>query len=249
MNDIDFLPGSYHERRLRVRLWLWRFVLLAGFGFVICSVAAIQFAQYRRAEKQLAQMQRFRVSAQEKSESLALLQTQLAEARGLADLYTYLNHPWPSTQLLSAIAKPLPPSMRFSELSISRTSATSGPRGSHAPRQEATDQPGQEQHSARVDLDRLQAVYDRSVSMVRLAGETSDSTALHIYVATLGASPLFTSAELESLESISSGQPGPAATFHIRLAVRHGYGQPKGPTEPPPALASTSRPMVESPLP
>jgi hypothetical protein len=249
MQEIDFLPNSYRERRLRVRLWAWRFAVLAGFGVIICTIAALQFAQYQRARQRLAQMSKLRTQAEEKNASLASLQAELDAAQEFAELYTYLAHPWPRTQILSALAKPLPPSMCLSEVSIARTSMSPSQQVLQNRPLLASQQTNPKQRPARADLDRCRNACDAMVSVVHLAGETSEPTDVHGYVATLGASPLFASAELESLELVPTNEAVSKSAFHIRLKVRHGYGQPNGPSEPPPALAATHHLDREGALP
>jgi hypothetical protein len=239
MQEIDFLPNRYRERRLRVRLWAWRVAVLAGFGVAICVIAGLQVAQYQRARQRLAQMSNLRAQAEEKSVALSSLQAELDAAREYAELYAYLAHPWPRTQILSALAKPLPPSMCLSEISIARESRSAGRRDSQNPAS-ITSQPTQQaQRPARADLERFRDLGEATVSVVHLAGQTNKPTDVHGYVATLGASPLFAAAELESLESVPTRDAISKSTFHIRLLLQRGYGHPAGPSQPPTAVAST----------
>ena len=71
----------------------------------------------------------------------------------------------------------------------------------------------------------------------QLEGQTQDVAELHAYVAQVGGSPLFTSAQIMSLE-VAPGDKQPAQNnFRLRAIVRPGYAASSG------APASQSKPQ------
>ena len=116
MKNIDFLPDVYRQRRiLRHARHCWMAVAML-FGLAIAGAASGQWyfrcslaAQLQVVEPQLA------ISQQRQAEITQLEESQ-KRTEELAALYLYLEHPWPRTQLLAAVARSLPPSIQLTDL-------------------------------------------------------------------------------------------------------------------------------------
>jgi hypothetical protein len=235
MIDIDFLPNRYREQRAGRQVKIWQLGVLVIFGGAIAATAIGQFALRCAVARQVADVEPPYASAKNDEQRFAQLQQQLRDEQTTAELYAYLNHPWPRTQILAAIARPLPDSLTLGDLLVTKETDQTVSAGfqRNEPSRGASSEPGQSDTQttpAERDLNRLRDEHDRSLTVVYTSGVTTDSAALHRYVAQLGADVLFTKVDLRSFESSSSGLPAGLSKFSLRLVIRPGYGQPNGPT-------------------
>ncbi len=238
MLDIDFLPAQYRRRRASQQATPWRaIVILAFFGLV--GVAAFgQFRQHAALRAELEMIEPQYDQAARTSAQLGSLQDELKHARAAAELLTYLRHPWPRTQLLDALLRPLPDQIVLLELEMgTEVPALRRPRDRGRPPGGGDDsQADAALTPAERDLANLREQYDDLRTVIRFTGATDDSAALHRYLGALARAKLFRSAELESIESIDGA--GGAVRFSAVVSVRPGYGLPGGPAGPEPdALA------------
>lgn len=239
---IDFLPPKYREQYASRRRKLWRLAVIILFGLAVGATAVCQFALRQAVDFELAAVQPQHAAALEVNTELGDLQSRLREVRDYAELYTYLRHPWPRSQILLCIAQTAPPPVTLSEIRVIHE--TSAPRPAFLPRTRGR-QPARGAASTRRtspaerDLEQLRGELDHARTIVKVTGLTADVGQLHSYVSRLGFSPLFERAELESVESSGGADPNGTAQFELRLTVRRGYGQPGGPTGP----ANNSRPQ------
>lgn len=230
MKDIDFLPDIYRQRRVLQHARLWWMGVATLFGLSIGAMAATQFYFRRELQLQLQRVEPQFLLAQQQKAEMARIEAEVQRAEELAALYVYLEHPWPRTQLLAAVAAPLPPSMQLVELRLveeSGTAITEQPVGPDANRQTNAGE-NAEKLSAKSDLANFRDVHDRRTTTLELSGRATNIKELHEYVDAIAKSPLVAGANLKGLESGGDGTPG-AALFHLRIAICPGYGQPGGP--------------------
>ncbi|MHC4181635.1 MAG: hypothetical protein ACYSWU_29440 [Planctomycetota bacterium] len=242
MQDIDFLPVQHRQKRVQRRSQPWRIVAVALFIALLATGALSQRARKRRAEKELAAIVPQYELAVGRNRRLAELRAQLDTARNAAELFTYLRHPWPRTQLLAALLAPLPEGITIEQLQITRqTPQDQAPAKRYSRREnEAEDDELAKLPPAARDLRRLRDEFDKATTVVVISGTTGDSGALHRYLGALGRASLFTKAELDSLESAEDGAAR-TPEFRATLVVRPGYGQPGGPSGPKRTAARADR--------
>ncbi|MGE0758305.1 MAG: hypothetical protein AB7O38_14855, partial [Pirellulaceae bacterium] len=161
---------------------------------------------------------------------LEALRHELETNRHFAELYTYLEHPWPRTQMLLAVTQTMPDPVVLLELQIPHNAPPSTRRPANASGETPASEP-----AARQDLVALQQESHQATTEVILKGLTTDDAALHRYVAGFVQSPLFASAKLESLESTNDPGTASGSRFEIRLVAQPPYGHPAGPAGPPQA--------------
>lgn len=231
MLDLDFLPAEYRRRQARKRSKPWH--AMVGLAFV-GLVALAAFGQHRqlhslRAELALLTPQYEHATAVDAR--LAQVQESLKEARAEAALFTYLQHPWPRTQLLRSLLEPLPEELFLTELEISNELPTATRSSDPRLQPKSDDKAIEALSAAERDLAELRQRNDTLRTVIRITGNTDDGAALHRYLGELSSRFLFRKAELESIERIE----GDAATgmhFRATVVVRPGYGQPGGATGP-----------------
>ena len=125
MTNIDFLPARYKEQHATRRKHAWRLVVVCLFGSSVVLAALFQNTLHRTISAQLeASVQQYG-DAESRRAKLTTLQADLRLARHEAELYTYLQHPWPRSQILAAIADPLPEGIAVRMISVWATSLLS----------------------------------------------------------------------------------------------------------------------------
>ncbi len=237
MKSIDFLPDIYRQREALRRARIWWAMVVVIFSAAIGASALAQAWLRHGLVQQLDALAAEYASAQTQVQELAAIQTQVVRAGQEASLYTFLDNPWPRTQLLAEIVRPLPESIRLTKINIleeeqAKTAVQVGPRNMKAEEEAAAKASGPEK-----DLAKLQDEVGRRQTTVEIEGHTADLPRLHDYVAELSRSPLIAGASPKSLESSGANQTA-RTRFTLRLMVRPGYCQRGGEGAQPPATPS-----------
>jgi len=244
MHDVDFLPTQYRQQHLRRRSQPWQAVVALAFFALLVGAGFAQHRQRQRIESDLEAVEPQYQTALERQQRLSELQGRLAEVRSEAELLAYLRHPWPRTQLLAAVAGPLPDEITLQQIQI-RRAAPQQPSGERRTRAEAENEEKKRAGLAPAarDLAELREELDGARTVVTFAGITRQSAPLHRYLGELAEHPLIAKTELEAIESVE-GADEPTLRFEATLLVRPGYGQPGGPTvsETAPDDPATSEP-------
>ncbi len=248
MQDIDFLPVQYRRQHVQRQSKPWRIVVVAAFALLLAAGAVGQFRSKRRAEEELAAITPQYDAVVARNDELAKMRQELETLRLDAELFTYLRHPWPRTQLLRALLEPLPEAIELQRLQITREAVqgqTATERRSRSERQAEAEE-AEKLPPAQRDLKQLREQFDVTQTVVQISGTTGDSAALHVYVAVLNGAGLFDKAEIDSFDRLDA--PGdPRWEFQATLRVHPGYGQPGGPDKPP-ELASLDDKTLENSL-
>lgn len=240
MKKVDFLPARYHENDVRRKATIWRYVLLLTFGGIICAATFGQLAIKHGVRSQLAALRGQHQSASGVKEAATVLDQELRQTEEVAELYTYLRHPWPRTQLLAYVTSPLPDSVVIHEIRIHQQDERADARGVAPALPAAKDEA--QLSPAKRDLQGLRSANDSKPTVIQVSGSARDAVELNNYVAALSLSPLFKSAKLTSLEAanerqeeaVQGNERAKTSTSHfdVLITVLPGYGTPRGPTEP-----------------
>ena len=224
MKTIDFLPDTYRQRAAlrKARVW-WCLVVVLFSGAIGSSIVAQVWLRLS-LKRQLAIVEEAFLTSQVQVKELATLQSQIARSAQEASLFTYLQHPWPRTQLLAQVVKPLPGSIRLTQIHIReedlpRETPQAGPQHRAGDAQAAA-----KLHPPEEDLAKLQQEIDYKQTVVEIQGVTPNVSDLHEFVAELNDSSLIASAHIKSLEA-DQMQQQVRTRFTLRLIVHPGYGQ------------------------
>lgn len=226
---IEFLPDIYRERAAlrRARIW-WLFVVLV-FSAAIGSTAGAQFYLRRSVQRQLDALEPVFFAAKKQVEHLTLLQTQTRTAGQWAGLCTYLESRWPRTQLLAAVADPLPPELCLTEIKVfdedlprPATEEGAAPRRSGR----GNDPTEPKLPPAVSDLEQLRDENDYRQTVIEISGHTNDPERLHGYVEAVGKSPIIARATIKSLEASPAESKTKQTKFTLRVLVRPCHGLP-----------------------
>ncbi|ADB18292.1 Fimbrial assembly family protein [Pirellula staleyi DSM 6068] len=229
---IDFLPQKYRRQRQIRQARTWWMLVMVMLVAVTCSASLAQWNIRRCVENDIAAVlpQREQVMAQEAQ--LAQLQKELQGARELASLYTFLEHPWPRSSVLAAIAEPIPDTLRIQTIAFRSESRPKLDEEVIAPRSRKEKTKAPKIAAAQADLAKLHEHASSLDHVVHLSGETQDIAMLHRFVDELARHPLIQSASLKSLgASDSSKSADTLASFDVVLQLAPAYGMPGGPHE------------------
>jgi hypothetical protein len=236
MQDIDFLPAGYRESNARRLHRLWH-MMLAGVLLACCAAATtFQLWQSFQILDEIAAVQASYDATVALAARLDQTRARLDAERTEARLITYLAHPWPKSQIVAAILRPLNDAITLEEIRIGREQI-SGPPGVNRKTPPPALAPAAANDTARKapaerDLKELQAEFDATRQVVHLSGVTHEGSELYHYIAALIQDPLVETAELSSLESNNKNETQgikSLSKFQARILIRPGYGQPRGP--------------------
>jgi hypothetical protein len=234
MHDIDFLPMEYRQKHSQRQSQPWQALVAVAMVGLVAVAASVQHYRRVRVEGDLALLNPVYDAAVNQQTRLAEAQKQLKLVEASAELYTYLHHPWPRTQLLSALVTALPDAITLQQIQILREATAAPVAGEARP---PADPKAEEERlktlaPAQRDLTKLRGRLDPLQTVVVLTGTATETAALHRYIADLDATDIFDKAELDSFNSIDDSKTGAVLQFRAVLAVPPGYGQPRGPGGP-----------------
>jgi hypothetical protein len=239
MIDIDFLPTQYHQKNAYRQAKPWQIIVVTSFLGLVALLTISQNIHRRLVERELDELTPAYKLALSQKQQLTDVQTQLKQTESQAELITYLRHPWPKSQLLSAVLSKLPEEITLQQLQITREAENSEVAPDRRPPVVAANPVDQQKSlsTAERDLQTLQSQSDGKQTVIILIGTTTDSATLHHYLDEMQSNLLFSKAELGSVTSVSEPS-GTAIQFHAKLVVKPGYGQPGSPIDeqktPPP---------------
>lgn len=238
MHHVDFLPSSYRETSLRrLDLW-WQIGVFVALAVLCAALSGYQVWQRRGVRTELAALTSRHAAAIMQENRGTLLREKLHAARQHAALVNYLQHPWPRSQILAAILKPLPESITLQDVRIARDAGGVRNLTAQLPSRARTLAASPQEELAKLspverDLKVFRDEYDGVRLLVTLGGVTSEGSDLHEYIAHLTQHPLVAKAEIITFDGNA-----PAATpaagkrlsqFQVRVVIQPGYGQPGGP--------------------
>jgi hypothetical protein len=240
--DIDFLPKEYRQAGRQRKSTTLR--VAVGIAFLAVILAAALYQQYLRrlANQQLAGLMPQYERAQQQMQHLAEVQKSLQGEEKQAELWTYLRHPWPRSQLLAILAESLPDAIQLEQVSVAREPL---PVTEHNPAALAP-KPGESELAklspTQRDLIVLRDQWDRTQIVVICVGVTDDTLALHQYLEQLSRDKLLMKVDVASMERLNGDTKG-RIRFTARCVVRACYAQPNGPPPPAESLSTATGTM------
>jgi Tfp pilus assembly protein PilN len=235
MSDIDFLPIQYHQKNAYRHAKPWQIIVAASILGLLALATISQKVHCRLVENELRELGPAYEFAFSQKQHLVELEKQLKQKEIEAELITYLDHPWPCSQLLSALLVRLPAEITLQQLQIMRNRVSSATVAAAAERHPAAITPKSAEVQkalppAEADLNLLRGQCDGKQTVITISGVAADSAALPHFLAEIQTSSLFSKAELGS--ATGPGDRFDAAIqFHAKIYVKPGYGQPGGPAD------------------
>lgn len=250
-HEIDFLPQVYREKSQLRQRKASRYGVVAVFVLLLGVATLWQFQLKRSAQQQVDELRPLVAQTESQSALLAAAQTNLSRVESEARLFSYLEHPWPTTQLFAAATADLPAGVTLTELRVEHPTdmliAQTFDRRAVISEDEAA---AEEQPAPVRDLAEIRQTRGRLRPAIRLQGTTSSAAAIHQYIDLVANSPLIDRAELENLSAeetqVASGESAGFSprrfTFEATLFVRPPHSHPlrkiiERPTETRPQIA------------
>lgn len=229
MKNIDFLPDLYRQREALRQARIWWCAVVVIFGTAIGLAAGAQFWLRYDIGRQVGELSPAFNAAQAQVRELAALQSQISQQARAASLFTFLEGPWPRTQILAELIKPLPHSVRLTQIQIADEEITrSQPQAGQRRRGRKEEETGPKLSPAEEDLTRLRTESEQRQTVVKLDGQTGDVAPLHQYVSALSRSPLVASAQITSLEVAPGDSPTAPTNFSLCVVIKAGHGAAAG---------------------
>lgn len=231
MQDVNFLPARYQQRRVRQVNWRWRALVAFAFASLIAAGWWSQRVRRHELHAALEAARLNRETAEQQALLLAAAEQSLAERTTMARLLLHLRRPWPRSNLVASVTRCAPAEIRLLELTVSSAALD---ESTHLP--SSVERRGDEAQppppGAAGDLQRLQAAQP-AVTQIRVQGQAELHAAVDQYLSALSTRELIQAVELVNLEA----QEGSHSTcqFELKIRVAPAHGEQGGPTAPPAA--------------
>jgi hypothetical protein len=226
MQTIDFLPEHYRERRKQRRVRWWWALIVCMFGGIVAVTASLQWLNVQRIKRELQLLETQCAAFRQLDQQLLEIETKVSALSHSANLYTFLKHPWPKTQVLAAIAKPLPQELQLSSVRITE-SLVAKPIKPASPESQVAEPPPAP-HPAVADLRQLHDAHESQRLVVVVEGSAKEVEALHSYLESLARHPLIAEARLNSMET-RKFETHSLVVFQLQLTITAGHGLSDGP--------------------
>ena len=220
MNEIEFLPKRFREKQHHSNIKISRWLVLSLLLGAMALVSLYQFASLHRARGQLATMktQHERIAAllQKVDQS----RSKLDQMRHHARLQTFLDYPYPKSQVIAAVSNPLPAEIVITRIELARTQwATDRTRETS---ENAADQ-SRQGHPMELDLKQLVTESQRRLCTLEIEGTTIDTSSLYTFLAALHESDIVRSAKLESIDPQTNADGQEISSFTAHVNTEQGY--------------------------
>lgn len=229
-SEIDFLPPRYREQHVQRKNFYWRVVVLVAYLALLAVGSVAQRSRMTRLQSDLARAKQELTQAQLLEVQVTHAQQQLSRQRAAAELITYLQHPWPRSQVLAAILPRVPESIHLTELRLyplAEKAAAAPFWQRQSPGKKEKDAPPP--LPATADLQRLLEERNRMLTVVQLNGVAQNQASLHQFLQQLAQDELFAAVELLSIESQRSENNPAGCVFEVCLELKPGYGERRPP--------------------
>jgi len=228
MQVIDFLPEHYRERRKQRRVRWWWALVVSLFGGLVATTFSLQWLNVQRIKSEVAKLETQVATARQLDLRLLEIETKVSALSHSANLYTFLRHPWPRTQILHAVVHPLPADIELSSVRIAESLVA---KPTMAAPEASDDAKAPAPHPAVADLLQLHDAHESLRVIVIVEGTAKEVETLHAYLEALGRHPLIVEARLNSLETRKL-ETSTQIVFQLQLNTKPGHGLSDGPIAP-----------------
>ena len=235
MQRIDFLPKHYKEKYEKRENQIWAMTLIGCFGAVIIIAATYQGILWRSTSSLLSSIEPQHTEAVAREKQHEELKANMSSEQAKSQLFSFLGHPWPVSQVLSLIAEKAPQNVTLMRLSLYRQKQQQNIRFNLSGEE---NNPAQQEgvQAALLDLKTLQNEIADKQTFIMVTGTAVDSVELYQFVSALNSSPLLEQASLKSMQQVTNSLGATENSFELQLILKQPYGSPNGPAEPPTEL-------------
>lgn len=218
-DEIEFLPKKYREKRKSHNFQLSRLLLIVVVVAGMSAVLLYQLASLRAVKLQIAAIDPQHEQVMQLMQEVERRRAEVAVKRHHAKLLTFLDHSYPKSQIIAAIANPLPTEITISRLKVTvEQLAVTGAKpvsekGKKAP----------QGHPMQLDLKQLIDEAKSHRCTVEVEGTTDDTSCLYTFLASLHQAEIIESAKLESIDPHQKADGSEFSNFTAHVKVKRGY--------------------------
>jgi len=220
MNNIEFLPKKYKERRSNSQIQV-SFTLVIGLLVTVLLIPTIfQVISLQRVWREIAAIEEDYNRVQELRMSVGNKQHRVETARHHAQLLTYLMHPHPRSQILSTVTNPLPDEILVRRIHI-------GPMKQGKTLRLESEAEAETKNLPPMLADLQQLVNENSARRlhVKIEGTTQDTGILYEYLANLHNAELIAGAKIESIDPKIELDGTEVSDFTAFIQLKRGHAQ------------------------
>ncbi|QDU75068.1 hypothetical protein Pan97_20890 [Bremerella volcania] len=218
-DEIEFLPKKYREKRKSHNFQISRLLLIVGIVAGMSAVLLYQLASLHSVNLQVAALDQQHEKVMQLMQEVDRRRNEVAVKRHHAKLLTFLDHPYPKSQVIAAIANPLP-----TEITITRLQVTVEQIAA------ANAKPASEKGKAvpkghPMELD-LKVLIDEAKSRrctVEVEGTTDDTSCLYTFLASLHQAEIIESAKIESIDPQQKTDGSEFSHFTAHVKIKRAY--------------------------
>jgi len=218
-DEIEFLPKKYREKRKSHNFQVSRMLLVVVIVAGMSAVLLYQLAKLHAVNQQVAALDEPHARVMQLMQEVERRRAEVAVKRHHAKLLTFLDHPYPKSQVISAIASPLPSEITITRLQVTveqTVGANNKPpseKGKKAPKG----------HPMELDLKQLVDEAKSRRYTVEVEGTTDDTSCLYTFLASLHQAEIIESAKIESIDPHQKSDGSEFSNFTAHVKIKRGY--------------------------
>ncbi|MBA2114974.1 hypothetical protein [Bremerella alba] len=218
-DEIEFLPKKYREKQKSHNFQVSRLLLIVVIVAGMSSVLLYQLASLHSVKRQVAALD-------DQHEKVVQLMQEVDQRRGEvvvkrhhAKLLTFLDHPFPKSQIIAAIANPLPTEIAITRVQVTVEQVAS--TNAKPPSEKGKKAP--QGHPMELDLKQLIDEVKAHRCTVEVEGTTDDTSCLYTFLASLHQAEIIESAKIESIDPHQKTDGSEFSNFTAHVKVKRGY--------------------------
>lgn len=220
MNEIEFLPKRFREKRRRSSIKVPRLLVFSLLIGLLAVVSLFQLAKLYNVHSQLAELKVQHERIAQLLQEVDRTHAEVIQKRHHARLLTFLEHPYPKSQILAQITNPLP-----GEITLKRIELTHHQVAVNNARQKSEKSSDQPPSGTPMEIDLKQLIAENKTRQctVELEGTTGDTSQLYTFLAALHESGLVESAKIESIDPQMDADGHEFSNFTAHVHIRRGH--------------------------
>lgn len=220
MNEIEFLPKRFREKRRRSNFQVPRLLVFSLLLGLLAVVSLFQLAELYSVRSQLAALKAQHERIAQLLQEVERTKAEVAQKRHHARLLTFLAHPYPKSQILAQITNPLPSEIIITRIELTHTQAAVN--NTRQKSEKSSDQPPSGS-PMEIDLQQLMDETKNRQCTVELEGTTDETSQLYTFLAALHESGLVESAKIESIDPQMDPDGHEFSNFTAHVNIRRGH--------------------------
>lgn len=218
-DEIEFLPKKYREKRKGHNFQVSRILLIVILVASMSAVLLYQLAALHSVNLQVAALDGQHEKVMQLMQEVELRRAEVAVKRHHAKLLTFLDHPYPKSQIIAAIANPLPTEITITRLQVSVEQMA----GNHAKPPSEKGKEAPKGHPMELDLKQLIDETKARRCTVEVEGTTDDTSCLYTFLASLHQAEIIESAKIESIDPHQKTDGSEFSNFTAHVKIKRGY--------------------------